>query len=574
MGMSKIISNTSSVLGLTIGSVNTRAVLFDIVEGGYRIIATGEAGSTIYAPDRDAQKAIVEAVKTLEDTTGAKLLDPEGNLLVGASKEGEGVGKLVLTTSCGLPLRVITLGLLDDMSLASVNRLATSMTGKVMDSIGINDRRKAHVQMDEMLNAKPDLLLFGGGTEDGASRSVMQMTRLISFMLQVTPRQRRPAVFYCGNSKLSKKIKNTLDRYTKVRVSANIRPDIDTERLEPAQADLGEMLVELEASRIGGLKEIRRDCSVPPIPSNLGFSRVIRFLGNKYDPLKGALGVDLGASSSFACYSNQSKSSAVKVPYGTGAGVEQLLRDSSILEITQWLDGSQSEGQVQDALWQQSLFPASVPLSNHDLEVELALVRQVLRRLMAELLQQPNVPSSRFEPILVSSSILNRVPDPRKALLAILDGIQPLGVTPVILDRHAIAPMLGAAAGLNPVLAAQVLETSAFTHLATVINAACKCRSGTPVLSARLEVSNGMTPAVKVKQGTIVALPLKYGEQAKLHLRKLRRLEIEDVDVTHAPINVTGGACGVVIDARGRPLDLPENVFQRRELLKSWQFSE
>ena len=33
---------------------------------------------------------------------------------------------------------------------------------------------------------------------------------------------------------------------------------------------------------------------------------------------------------------------------------------------------------------------------------------------------------------------------------------------------------------------------------------------------------------------------------------------------------VTGGAMGVVIDARGRPLNLPSDPVRRRELIKKW----
>ncbi len=34
---------------------------------------------------------------------------------------------------------------------------------------------------------------------------------------------------------------------------------------------------------------------------------------------------------------------------------------------------------------------------------------------------------------------------------------------------------------------------------------------------------------------------------------------------------VSGGACGVVIDARGRPLNLPVDEQKRREILTHWQ---
>jgi hypothetical protein len=35
-------------------------------------------------------------------------------------------------------------------------------------------------------------------------------------------------------------------------------------------------------------------------------------------------------------------------------------------------------------------------------------------------------------------------------------------------------------------------------------------------------------------------------------------------------VRVVGGALGVVIDARGRPLRIPEDIGRRRDLFKKW----
>ena len=73
-----------------------------------------------------------------------------------------------------------------------------------------------------------------------------------------------------------------------------------------------------------------------------------------------------------------------------------------------------------------------------------------------------------------------------------------------------------------------------------------------------------------MKKGTLVILPLEPGEEALLHIKKIHSCEIEDVDMPGVPIKVTGSVCGVVIDARGRPLKIPDNVFERREAFKTW----
>jgi hypothetical protein len=50
----------------------------------------------------------------------------------------------------------------------------------------------------------------------------------------------------------------------------------------------------------------------------------------------------------------------------------------------------------------------------------------------------------------------------------------------------------------------------------------------------------------------------------------LHRSDIGNGPGRNAAVQVTGGVMGVVIDARGRPMVLPNDPGRRRELLKKW----
>ena len=91
-----------------------------------------------------------------------------------------------------------------------------------------------------------------------------------------------------------------------------------------------------------------------------------------------------------------------------------------------------------------------------------------------------------FEPILAAGSVITRAPTLGQGLLILLDAIQPVGITTVILDQNNLLPALGAAASHNSILPIQVLESGAFLGLATVVAPYVNARSGTPVLHARL----------------------------------------------------------------------------------------
>jgi hypothetical protein len=65
----------NSLLAVDVGAANTRAVLFDVVEGEYRFIASGVAPSTAEAPFRDVIEGVRNAVASLQSVLGRSLLD-------------------------------------------------------------------------------------------------------------------------------------------------------------------------------------------------------------------------------------------------------------------------------------------------------------------------------------------------------------------------------------------------------------------------------------------------------------------------------------------------------------------
>jgi len=85
------------------------------------------------------------------------------------------------------------------------------------------------------------------------------------------------------------------------------------------------------------------------------------------------------------------------------------------------------------------------------------------------------------------------------------------------------------------------------------------------------ELCDGSYLDAEVKQGSIISLPLAQGMSAELEVHMLRRGEIEEFAITSEPVKVRGGVCGVVLDARGRPVKLSAQDDVRRARLKEWE---
>jgi hypothetical protein len=173
---------------------------------------------------------------------------------------------------------------------------------------------------------------------------------------------------------------------------------------------------------------------------------------------------------------------------------------------------------------------------------------------------------------MVSGSVITRAPSLAQSLLIILDGIQPVGVTTIILDQNNLLPALGAAASRNSALPIQVLESGAFLGLATVIAPHLTGLPGSVIMKGILTDQNGNENRFTIKQGALEALPLPPGTVGKLQIRLSRHADI-GYGPGRAPlagIPVSGTALGIIIDARGRPIRLPTDVGRRRDAIKKW----
>ena len=62
-----------SLLAVDVGAATTRAVLFDVVEGEYRFLASSSAPSTAEAPFRDVIEGVRDAITNLQSVTGRNL---------------------------------------------------------------------------------------------------------------------------------------------------------------------------------------------------------------------------------------------------------------------------------------------------------------------------------------------------------------------------------------------------------------------------------------------------------------------------------------------------------------------
>ena len=578
--MTTSLIDADSLLVIDIGSAATRAILFDVVDGRYRFLAAGTGPTTDVAPYRDVREGVRQALDQLQLITSRVLVGADENLIMPSTPDGVGVDTCAVIMSTGAPLKMVVVGLLEDVSLESARHLAATTYTGVVDTISLNDRRKSEARIDLILRLRPDMILVAGGTEKGASQSVLKLLEPVGLACYLMPEKQRPEVLYIGNEALRDEVQNSLKSIVNLHFASNVRPELETERLGSAQVELGNIYRRVRARQIQGVEDLDKWAGGRLVPSATAFGRIVHFLSRSYASAKGVLGVDIGASATtIAAAYEDDLHLGVYPQYGLGQGMAGLLKSIPLNQITRWLTADTSDEYVRAYIQNKALYPLSVPASAEDMTIEQALVRQLLQAALKRskkgfpvgLRSHSDGLLPWFKIIVASGAALTKAPSLGQSLLMLLDGLQPVGTATLGLDTNQLAAPLGAAAAINPVLTVQVLDSGTFQYLGSVISPVGGSPVGTSILRVKLQREDGDDSTLEVKQGSLEVLPLSSGKTATLHLQPLHRYDVGMGGPGRGGrLTVHGGSLGVVIDARGRPLQLPADIGRRRELYRKW----
>ncbi|MBN1427030.1 MAG: glutamate mutase L [Anaerolineae bacterium] len=570
-----------AILAVDIGSVYTRAVLLDIVDGMYHFVARGEAPTTATPPWNNVLEGVGRAVQEITTATGRQILDKEGELIMPESDAFLGVSCFVATASAGKPVRAVLVGLMPDVSLSSGKRAAESSYLLLADTISLADRRSPEKQIEALLKARPDVILIVGGTDGGAVQSIRKQIDTIALACELMDYDRRPTILYAGNRDLREEIGTRLVDDVGVNFVAadNVRPTLESEQLNSAQTQLA-ALYHRQKLRSGGFADIGSWSRGGIYPTAHSLSRAVRILSELDN--QSILGIDLGSSSTtIAAHLKGTNYLNVMGSLGMGHGAKGLLASKPKIEtFTRWLTYEpDSVDDVLDYVWNKWLFPQIVPATQSSLEMEMAMAREIIRNAVLSARAswrgvRPRGPLPAFDTILLTGSTLTRPPHYGWSVLVMLDALLPFGVTRLVADPHGLAAVLGGVAPFSPRAVVQVLDTGAFIDLCTVISVSGRARQGEVVLRGKLKpIGAGQAEVFEVKYGSIVRLPLAYGEQAELSLQA-RHVDINvGGNRRSLKIKVTGGEVGVVLDARGRPWRFPRDAAQRHSMNQAWQQS-
>jgi len=568
-----------SILIADCGSVITKLLLLEKVESSYRFVAQAETQTTQNPPWSDLSVGVLHAITEIEEIVGRPLF-LRGRLIT--PRHGvEGVDAFVVILSAAEPLHVVLAGLVREMSLESGRRAATSTHTSIETVLS----REGSMQSPQETWARtirdlaPDIVLLVGGVDGGAVRPVMELADAIALASSMLEKNRRPTVLYAGNSRLRARVTKLMGDITRIEVTDNVRPSVNTEHLGPAQTMLEQLHVEERLLKAPGADTLTSWSRLPLLPTSTAFSRVVDFLWHREgNPDRGVLGIDVGAATTTVAATFDGRPYITVYGKGIAYGPVDWLNEHNIQSILRWIPEEIEAEDVQVLLHNRQLHPWTIPQTQRELWVEQAVVREMLRSAldiaiptwdMGSAAQEPGM-VPRLDPILISGGGMVHMPRPGQTLLTVLDSLQPTGISTMFLDVNRASPALGAVAGIKPLAAASALDAGTLVSLGTVISPTGRARLGDVILKIRITYEDAGQLNVEARYGEIEVWPLLPGQQATLELRPNRRFDIGLGPGRGGKVQAIGGLVGLVVDARGRPLTLPHNPDTRRRTLNRW----
>ncbi len=584
-----------AVLIADCGIQYTRVSLVDVVEEDqYRLIAQREMPTTAEPPFSNVTLAVREGIAELERSTGRQLLEND-HLRIPQGRDGQGVDAFVATCSAAGALPVLILAVTADITARNAVQAAEGTYAVPFRIVTMEEVLRDNPLKEEYAEAPgerwwkvlerlgPGVVLLVGGVDWGKVAPLRKLAR--SLMEALPPRPARieqqvarlpVTVLYAGNAQAQEVVKEELVDHVDLHIVDNLTPALRQTNLLPARRELERLYEEQVLQQQPGYRDLKDWVQGPVQLPYVGLQLSARFLAGHNE--RQVLALDLGSGATVVVWADAEKSARVVLGHlGMGYGIGRVLSLRGAERIRRWLPFPISLEEVRNWVLNRTLRPRSLPTTVRDFLLSQAVAREALSYAMERLREQV-APS--FEVIVATGGGLTRTPRLAQAALLLLDVLQPLGETPsglvdLYLDRSQLLPSVGALATVNPDAAACVLTQDGLFHLGSCIVPLGRPRPGARAVEIELEFADEVKQTTEVAWGQLACVPFRWSEAAHLTIRPARGVRIGqgrpgEPLTTKGGEMIYSGALGLIVDARGRPLSLPEKDDRRIAQLRNW----
>src|SRR5437773_6210199 len=587
------------IIATDCGSTTTKAILIEKLGNEYRQTFRGEAPTTVEAPFEDVTRGVLNSLAELEELSGRKILDGERIITPNRAAQGDpkvGVDIYISTSSAGGGLQMMVAGVVQSMTAESAQRCALGAGAIVMDVLASNDGRLPHEKIERIRSLRPDMILLSGGTDGGTVTHVVEMAEYIS---AAEPRPRlgisyQLPLIYAGNKDARDRITEILGGKTSLVITDNIRPVLERENLGPARTKIHDLFLEHVMAQAPGYKKLLEWTGAPIMPTPAAVGLIMETIAKKEN--LNLIGVDIGGATTdvfsvFGGVFNRTVSANLGLSYS----VSNVLAEAGLASILRWVPFTIEEQTLRNRIKNKMIRPTTIPQTLDELQIEQAIAREALRlalahhaslatglkgvqpeRTISDLCEQKTSGESlidmlQLDLIVGSGGILSHAPRRVQAMLMMVDAYEPLGVTRLSVDSIFMMPHLGVLSTVNEQAATDVFVRDCMIYLGTCVAPIGRGKDGERCADYTITFGEGRSPECgTLAFGDLRLFPLGRDDRAQIELRPAKQVDLGEGKGVSVTRDVRGGEVGLLLDGRGRPLQLPTDSQKRLAALIRW----
>lgn len=596
------------------GSTTTKAILIERNPAGeYRLVARGEAPTTVERPFEDVTLGVLNSITELEEITEStvpegfakgrrqllkddrvwKLLK-EGNTVDKRATELDASDLYVSTSSAGGGLQMMVAGVVKAMSAESAERAALGAGAILMDTLAVDDGRKDYQKVERLRQLRPDIILMSGGTDGGTRSHLIEMAEVVR---RADPKPRfgdmKLPIIFAGNREATTEVKEVLGETISLQVVDNLRPSLDRENLGPAREEIHEMFLEHVMQQAPGYSKLLEWTSEEVMATPNAVGKLLKEYAE--NEKLNVLGVDIGGATTdvFSVFQAETGeriyNRTVSANLGMSYSICNVLKEAGIDNIARWLPFDIEPSEVRNRLRNKMIRPTTIPHTYEDLLIEHAVSREALRlafehhktlaRGLTGVQQQRDVGQifgqdqsgqtlvkmMELDMVIGSGGVLSHAPQRAQSALMMMDAYQPEGITMLTVDSIFMMPHLGVLSEHFYEAAKQVFEFDCIVKCGHCVSPVGSAKEGETVLTVR-----GASVNETVTLGQIKVIPCGREQFLELTLEPGRNLDIGAGKGKPITRKLEGGTVGIILDGRGRPFKLPEDRAVRIAKLREW----
>ncbi len=596
------------------GSTTTKAILIERGEKGeYRLVARGEAPTTVERPFEDVTLGVLNSITELEEITSETVpegfpsgrrslikndrvwrLNKEGKQTDERSQPLEASDLYVSTSSAGGGLQMMVAGVVKAMSAESAERAALGAGAILMDTLAVDDGRKEFEKVDTLRRLRPDIILMSGGTDGGTKT---HLTELAEVIRRADPKPRfgdmKLPVIFAGNKEARGDVHEVLGKDIELKVVDNIRPTLETENLGPARDEIHELFLEHVMQQAPGYSKLLEWTSEEVMATPNAVGKLLKEYAEK-EKLN-VLGVDIGGATTdvfsvfLADTGERIYNRTVSANLGMSYSICNVLKEAGTENISRWIPFEIDLFEVRNRLRNKMIRPTTIPQTYEDLLIEHAVAHEALRlafahhkslaRSLKGMQQQRDVGQifsqtatgetlikmMALDMLIGSGGVLSHAPIRSQSALMMMDAYQPEGITMLTVDSIFMMPHLGVLSEHCYEASKQVFEYDCIVKCGHCISPVGQGKEGEPCVTVTGDGVN-----LEVKVGALAVFPLGRGEFKQVMITPTKGFDVGEGKGKAASAKLEGGTVGIMVDARGRPFSLPTDTPTRIAKLREW----